>query len=180
MDRGSCPNVNCLPSKNETWSAGVANTWAIVECAGSPPFTHLSFDDFHSIRDNLASGLRATAGRLVPYCMFVDPPLARVGITESEARERGVHVRVAKLATRAIVRTRTTSENVGFLKALVDDCDRIAAFAMIGPEAGEVMESLQATVMASLPYTALRDAVLTHPTMAEGLNAPFGNVPVIG
>ncbi len=162
---------------NERLETSVANTWAMGECAGSPQFTHISFDDFRIVRDNLAGGRRTTAGRLVPYCMFVDPPLARVGMTEREAQERGIHVRVAKLPTRAILRTRTTSDSFGFLKALVDDGDRTVGFAMIGPEAGEVMAAVQVAMMASLPYASLRDAILTHPTMAEGLNALFGNVP---
>ena len=115
---------------------------------------------------------------MTPYCMFIDPPLARVGMSETEARDSGAAVRVAKLPMKAVLRTRTTSETAGFMKALVGADDRILGFTMIGAEAGEVMAVVQTAMVAGLPYTALRDAILTHPTMAEGLNALFGNVPV--
>jgi pyruvate/2-oxoglutarate dehydrogenase complex dihydrolipoamide dehydrogenase (E3) component len=153
------------------------DTWAIGECAGSPQFTHISRDDFRVIRDNLAGGHRTTEGRLVPYCMFIDPPVARVGLSEREARAQGLLVRVARLPTREVFRSWTTSENTGFLKALVGDDDRIAGFAMIGSEAGEVLAVVETAMLAGLPYTALRDAILTHPTMAEGLNLLFWSVP---
>lgn len=162
---------------NDRLETTAADTWAIGECAGSPQFTHISLDDFRVIRDNLGGGHRSTEGRLVPYCMFIDPPLARVGLSEREARDRRIHVRVARLLTRAVLRTRTTSDTAGFMKALVTDDDRIVGFAMIGSEAGEVMAAVQIAMMARLPYTAIRDAILTHPTMAEGLNSLFGNLP---
>jgi pyruvate/2-oxoglutarate dehydrogenase complex dihydrolipoamide dehydrogenase (E3) component len=161
---------------NERLETTAPETWAIGECAGSPQFTHISFDDFRVIRDNLSGGHRTTAGRLVPYCMFIDPPLARVGMSEREANEAGVSIRIAKLPTRAILRTRTTSQSAGFLKVLVGNDDRIIGFAMIGSEAGEVMAVVQTAMIANLPYTALRDAILTHPTMAEGLNVLMSNV----
>ncbi|MPZ48649.1 MAG: mercuric reductase [Dehalococcoidia bacterium] len=162
---------------NERLETTAPDTWAIGECAGSPQFTHVSFDDFRVIRDNLAGGHRTTLACLVPYCMFIDPPLARVGMSEREASDKGVSVRVAKLPMRAILRTRTTSDNAGFMKALVGDDDRIVGFAMIGSDAGEVMAVVQTAMIGSLPYAALRDAILTHPTMAEGLNALFANIP---
>ena len=162
---------------NDRLEATAADTWAIGECAGSPQFTHISLDDFRVIRDNLAGGHRTTEGRLVPFCMFIDPPLARVGMSEREARDSGIHVRVATLLTRAVLRTRTTSDSAGFMKALVADDDRIVGFTMIGSDAGEVMAAVQVAMMAQLPYTVIRDAILTHPTMAEGLNSLFGNLP---
>ncbi|MBN8713519.1 MAG: FAD-dependent oxidoreductase [Xanthomonadales bacterium] len=162
---------------NDRLETTAADTWAIGECAGSPQFTHMSLDDFRVIRDNLAGGQRSTTGRMVPYCMFIDPPLARVGLDEAQARAAGVAVRVAKLPAKAVLRTRTTSQTAGFMKALVDDDDRIAGFGMLGAEAGEVMAVVQTAMAAKLPYTALRDAILAHPTMAEGLNALFGKVP---
>ena len=162
---------------NDRLETTAPDTWAIGECAGSPQFTHMSLDDFRVIRDNLGGGSRTTDGRLMPYCMFIDPPLARVGLSEAEARDSGVAVRVAKLPMKAVLRTRTTSETAGFMKALVDADDRILGFTMIGSEAGEVMAVVQTAMVAGLPYTALRDAILTHPTMSEGLNALFGNVP---
>ena len=165
---------------NDRLETTAENTWAIGECAGTPQFTHMSLDDFRVIRDNLSGGDRSTTGRMAPYCMFIDPPLARVGMSEEEARADGVTVRVAKLPMKAVLRTRTTSESAGFMKALVDADDRILGFTMIGAEAGEVMAVVQTAMLASLPCTALRDAILTHPTMAEGLNALFGSLPAKG
>jgi pyruvate/2-oxoglutarate dehydrogenase complex dihydrolipoamide dehydrogenase (E3) component len=165
---------------NERLETSAPYVWAIGECAGSPQFTHVSFDDFRIIRDNLAGENRTTRGRLVPYCMFTDPPLARVGLSEGEAQRQGVAVRVAKLPTSAVLRTRTIDEARGFMKALVGARDdRILGFAMIGPEAGEVMAAVQTSILAGLPYTALRDAILTHPTMAEGLGSLFSKVPAV-
>jgi pyruvate/2-oxoglutarate dehydrogenase complex dihydrolipoamide dehydrogenase (E3) component len=163
---------------NDRLDTSAPDVWAIGECAGSPQFTHVSEHDFRIIRDNLAGGRRSTRGRLVPYCLFTDPPLARVGLSEAEARERGVAVRVARLPTSAVLRTRTIGESAGFLKALVEARgDRVVGFTMIGPEAGEVMAAAQAAILGGLPYTVFRDAVLAHPTMAEGLGALFAAVP---
>jgi pyruvate/2-oxoglutarate dehydrogenase complex dihydrolipoamide dehydrogenase (E3) component len=162
---------------NERLETSAPEVWAIGECAGSPQFTHVSFDDFRVIRDNLAGAKRTTRDRLVPYCMFTDPPLARVGLSEGEAQRQGVAVRVAKLPTSAVLRTRTMDEPQGFMKTLVGASDdRILGFAMIGAEAGEVVAVVQTAILAGLPYTGLRDAILTHPTMAEGLGSLFSNV----
>ena len=163
---------------NERLETSAPEVWAIGECAGSPQFTHISSDDFRVIRDNLAGKHRTTRGRLVPFCVFTDPPLARVGLNEVEARRSGVPVRVAMLPVEEILRTRTTGETRGFMKALVDARrDEILGFTMLGAEAGEVMAVVQTAMMAGLPYSTLRDAIFTHPTMAEGLNDLFGNVP---
>ncbi len=159
----------------ETTAAGV---WAIGEGAGSPQFTHVSYDDFRIIRDNLAGRNRSTRGRLVPYCMFTDPPLARVGLSEGEAQRLAVEARVAKLPVAAVPRALATGEKQGFMKALVDaHDDQILGFTMIGSEAGEVMSAVQAAMLAGMPYTGLRDAIFAHPTMAEGLSILFSNVP---
>jgi pyruvate/2-oxoglutarate dehydrogenase complex dihydrolipoamide dehydrogenase (E3) component len=163
---------------NERLETSASDIWAIGECAGSPQFTHVSFDDFRIIRDNLAGGNRTTRDRLVPYCMFTDPPLSRVGLREGEARRQGIAVRVAKLPMSAVLRTGTIDEAQGFMKALVGaHNDRILGFTMIGPEAGEVMATVQTGILAGMPYTCLRDAILAHPTMAEGLGSLFSNVP---
>ncbi len=163
---------------NDRLETSAPNVWAIGECAGSPQFTHVSEDDFRVIRDNLAGGNRSTRDRLIPFCLFTDPPLARVGLSEAEARQRGVAVRVAKLPMGAVLRTRTTGEMRGFMKALVDTrSDRVLGFTMFGPEAGEVMAAVQTAMLAGMPYTGLRDAILAHPTMAEGLNGLFSAVP---
>jgi pyruvate/2-oxoglutarate dehydrogenase complex dihydrolipoamide dehydrogenase (E3) component len=163
---------------NERLETSAPNVWAIGECAGSPQFTHVSFDDFRIIRDNLAGGSRTTRNRLIPYCMFTDPPLARVGLSESEALRQGIEVRVAKLPMSGVLRTHTIDETQGFMKALVAARDdKILGFMMIGAEAGEVASVVEMAMLAGLPYTALRDAVLTHPTMAEGLGPLFSNLP---
>jgi pyruvate/2-oxoglutarate dehydrogenase complex dihydrolipoamide dehydrogenase (E3) component len=163
---------------NDRLETSAADVWAVGECAGSPQFTHVSFDDFRIVRDNLAGGRRSTRGRLVPYCMFTDPPLGRVGLSETEARRQGVAVRVAKLPILSVLRSRTTSETRGFMKALVEaEGERILGFVMLGAEAGEVMAVVQAAMLSGMPYTGLREAILAHPTMAEGLGALFSNLP---
>jgi pyruvate/2-oxoglutarate dehydrogenase complex dihydrolipoamide dehydrogenase (E3) component len=163
---------------NERLETSASEVWAIGESAGSPQFTHVSVDDFRIIRDNLAGGKRSTRDRLVPYCMFTDPPLARVGLSEREAQRQGVKVRVARLPMSAVLRTETTDERQGFMKALVGGTDeRILGFTMIGADAGEVIAVVQTAMLASLPYSTLRDAILAHPTMAEGLGSLFSNLP---
>ncbi len=163
---------------NERLETTAPGVWAIGECAGSPQFTHVSADDYRIIRDNLAGAKRSTRDRLVPYCMFTEPPLARVGLSERDARRQGVTVRVARLPTSAVLRTETTDERQGFMKVLVGASDdRILGFAMIGAEAGEVIAAVQTAMLADLPYLKLRDAILAHPTMAEGLGTLFSNVP---
>ena len=162
---------------NHRLETSAPDVWAVGECAGSPQFTHVSFDDFRVIRDNLAGRDRTTHGRLIPYCMFTDPPLARVGLSESEARHRSIAVRVAKLPIVAVLRSRTTSETRGFMKALVEaHGDRILGFAMLGADAGEVTAVVQTAMLAGMPYMGLREAIIAHPTMAEGLGALFANL----
>ena len=161
---------------NERLETTAPDVWAMGECAGSPQFTHVSHDDFRIIRDNLAGGNRSTRDRLVPYCMFTDPPLAHVGLRESEAQHQGVAARVAKLPTSAVLRAETTDETQGFMKVLVGSDDRILGFTMIGAEAGEVMTVVQTAMLAGLPFPKLRDAVIAHPTMAEGLGMLLANV----
>jgi pyruvate/2-oxoglutarate dehydrogenase complex dihydrolipoamide dehydrogenase (E3) component len=164
---------------NDRLETSARDVWAIGECAGSPQFTHVSIDDFRIIRDNLDGANRSTRGRLVPYCMFTEPPLARVGLSEREAQQQGARVRVARLPMSEVRRTATTDETRGFMKVLVGGADdRILGFAMIGAEAGEVMAVVQTAMLANLPYQSLRDAILAHPTMAEGLGSLFSNVPV--
>jgi len=163
---------------NERLETTAPEVWAIGECAGSPQFTHVSFDDFRIIRDNLAGANRTTRDRLVPYCMFTDPPLARVGLSEREAQRQGIGARVARLPMSAVLRTHTIDERQGFMKALVAAReDHILGFTMIGAEAGEVVAVVQMAMLTRLPYTALRDAVIAHPTMAEGLGSLFSIVP---
>src|SRR5699024_7529768 len=154
------------------------NVWAVGDCAGSPYFTHIGFDDFRIVRDNLNGGNRVKTGRLVPWCLFTDPELARIGLSEREAQESDIPYRLFKVPISAVLRTRTLSESHGFLKALVEtDSDSILGFTAFGPHAGEVMAVVQVAMSAGLPYTKLRDEVLTHPTIAEGLIALFTSTP---
>jgi pyruvate/2-oxoglutarate dehydrogenase complex dihydrolipoamide dehydrogenase (E3) component len=162
---------------NERLATTAPNVWAIGECAGSPLFTHVSVDDFRIIKDNLAGGKRSTRDRLVPYCMFTDPQLAHVGLSEREAQRQGIAVRIARLPMSSVLRTHTTDEVQGFMKALIDSDDRILGFTMIGSEAGEVMTAVQAAMLGGLPYQRLRDAVIAHLTVAEGLGLLLANVP---
>ena len=162
---------------NERLETTASDVWAIGECAGSPHFTHVSVDDFRIIKDNLAGGSRTTRDRIVPYCLFTDPPLAHVGLTEREAEDQGIAVRVARLPVSTVLRTHTTDETRGFMKALIGSDDRILGFTMIGAEAGEVMTAVQTAMLAGLPYQRLRDAVIAHLTMAEGLGPLLANVP---
>src|SRR3954465_15905534 len=152
--------------------------WAVGDCAGGPQFTHMADDDVRVVRDNLAGIDRTTTGRLVPFCLFTDPELARVGLSESEAERRGIAYRLVKIQVTAIGRSRTLSEPRGFYKALVAaESDRILGFTAFAPEADAVMTTVQVAISAGVPYTALRDATLTHPTMSEGIAALFRAVP---
>jgi pyruvate/2-oxoglutarate dehydrogenase complex dihydrolipoamide dehydrogenase (E3) component len=164
---------------NDRLETTAPEVWGIGECcSGNPQFTHVSFDDFRIIRDNLSGGDRSRSDRLVPYCLFTDPPLARIGLSELEAKRQDVPVRVAKLPVSAVLRARTIGEQEGFLKVLIEaNGDQILGFTMIGPEAGEVMPVMQTAMLARLPFTVLRDAVIAHPTMAEGLGSLLSNVP---
>lgn len=163
---------------NDRLETTAPNVWAMGECAGSPYFTHVSEDDFSIIHENVNGGNRSTMDRLVPYCVFIDPELARVGLNESEARKRGVAYRLASVPVDAAWRPWTLSEKRGFMKTLIDaHTDRILGFTAFGPEAGELMGTVQLSMLAGLPYTVLRDAMFAHPTMTEGLKALFMSVP---
>src|SRR5216117_435549 len=163
---------------NERLETTAPNVWAAGECAGSPHFTHISENDFHVVHDNILGGHRVTTGRQVPFCMFTDPELARIGLSESEAKERGVAYRLAKTPMVAVFRAQTLSETRGFMKALIDaESDRILGFTAFGVGAGDTMATVQVAMLAELPYTALRDAIFTHPTLPEGLIPLFANAP---
>ena len=163
--------------------------WAVGECAGSPYFTHISVDDFRVVLDNLPGGnggngngaggdgtpRRVTTGRQVPSCLFTDPELARVGLTEREAQARGVPYRLAHVPMAHVLRAHTLGETRGFMKALIEPgTGRVLGFTAFGVEAGEVMPVVQIAMAAGLPYTHLRDMVIAHPTVAEGLGDLFG------
>jgi pyruvate/2-oxoglutarate dehydrogenase complex dihydrolipoamide dehydrogenase (E3) component len=163
---------------NDRLATSAADVWAMGDCAGSPQFTHVAFDDFRVVRDSLKGGNRSTQERLIPYCMFTDPELARVGLNESEAKRREIAFRVAKLPMAAVLRAITLGETRGFVKILIEaKTDRILGFTALGAEASEMMAAVQTAMLGGLPYTVLRDAIFTHPTVAEGLNFLLANVP---
>jgi pyruvate/2-oxoglutarate dehydrogenase complex dihydrolipoamide dehydrogenase (E3) component len=156
-----------------------ANVWAMGDCAGSPQFTHVAFDDFQVVHDNLTGGNRTTTGRLIPFCMFTDPELARVGLNETEARRLGLGYRLLSMPMAAVLRTRAISEPRGFMKMLIAaDSDEILGFTVFGAEATELLAAVQTAMVGRLTYTALRSAIYTHPAMAEGLTFLLRNTPV--
>jgi pyruvate/2-oxoglutarate dehydrogenase complex dihydrolipoamide dehydrogenase (E3) component len=163
---------------NERLETSVPGVWAMGDCAGSPHFTHISFDDFRIIRDNLAGAQRTTTGRQVPTCTFIDPELARVGLNEGEAKRQGIPYRLAKIPMAAVLRTRTLAETGGFLKALISEDDRILGFTGFGVNTGELLPVIQLAMTANLPYTAISSLVVTHPTISEGLLSLLSAVPV--
>lgn len=164
-----------VDSKLETSVPGV---WALGDCNGGPHFTHVSWDDFRIVRDNiLHNAKRTTDGRLVPYTLFIDPELGRVGLTEEEARQRGFNVAIAKLPAVKVPRAVTSGHTRGILKAVIDrDTNKILGCSIFANEGGEVMSVLQVAMLGGLPYTTIRDTIFTHPTMAESLNLLFASV----
>jgi pyruvate/2-oxoglutarate dehydrogenase complex dihydrolipoamide dehydrogenase (E3) component len=163
---------------NERLQTTAANIWAMGDCAGSPQFTHIAFDDFRVVYDNLNGGNRTTRNRLISFCMFTDPELTRVGRNESEARRDGVEYRVAKMPMADVLRTETVSEPRGFLKMLIGaNSDEILGFTAFGFEASEPTVAVQIAMIGRMPYTLLRDAIFTHPTMSEGLIKLLTSVP---
>jgi pyruvate/2-oxoglutarate dehydrogenase complex dihydrolipoamide dehydrogenase (E3) component len=162
---------------DETLRTSAPGIWALGEVAGSPMFTHVSLDDYRVAKSGITGGGRTTTGRLIPYSVFIDPEFARVGLSETEARTQSIRHRVARLPMDVVPRARTLGEHKGFMKAVVAaDDDRILGFAMLGAQAGEVVVVVQMAMLGGLPFTALRDGILAHPTIAEGLNMLFANV----
>ena len=165
---------------NERLETSAPGVWALGDCAGSPLFTHISFDDFRIVRENLGGGRRTTTGRQVPSCLYTDPELAHVGLDESQAKQEGIAYRLAKIPMAAVLRTRAMSETRGFLKVLVAATDdQILGFTGFGEGAGEIMATVQLAIRAAIPYTVLRDMTITHPTLAEGIVALLSKVPAI-
>jgi pyruvate/2-oxoglutarate dehydrogenase complex dihydrolipoamide dehydrogenase (E3) component len=163
---------------NERLETTAADVWAMGDCAGSPQFTHVAYDDFRVVRDNLSGGVRTTRDRLIPFCMFTDPELARVGLNETEARKRGIGYRLAKMPMTAVLRAVALGETRGLVKMLIDtQSDRILGFTALGVEGSEMMAAAQTAMVGGLPYTVLRDAIFTHPTTSEGLVFLLSSVP---
>jgi len=162
---------------NERLETTAAHVWAMGDCAGSPQFTHAAYNDFRVVHDNLNGGNRTTKDRLVPFCMFTDPELVRVGRNESEARRDGVEYRLARMPMANVLRTRTVSEPRGFMKMLIGArSDEILGFTAFGVEASELMAAVQTAMVGRMPFTMLRDAIFTHPTVSEGLVFLLGQV----
>jgi len=160
---------------NERLETNVPNVYALGDVNGGPAFTHISYDDFRIIRANLLEGKAlTTTGRLVPYTVFIDPQLGRVGLSEREARTQGHDIRMAKLPMRHVARALEVDETRGFMKAIVDaKTDQILGAAVLGIEGGEIVAVLQMAMMGNVPYTAIRDGIFSHPTLAESLNNLF-------
>jgi pyruvate/2-oxoglutarate dehydrogenase complex dihydrolipoamide dehydrogenase (E3) component len=162
---------------NDRLETTAANVWAMGDCAGSPQFTHVAYHDFRVVRDNLKGGERTTKGRIVPFCMFTDPELARVGRNEIEAKRDKIEYRVTKLPMANVLRTHTIAEPRGFMKMLIGkDSDEIVGFTAFGIEASELVAAVQTAMVAGLPFTTLRDTIFAHPTMSEGLVFLLGQV----
>ena len=162
---------------NDRLETSAKGIYALGDIKGGPAFTHISYDDFRIIRSNVIEKEKKTAStkdRMVPYCVFIDPQLGRVGLTETEARAQGRKIRVAKLPMSSVARALEVDETRGFMKAVVDsDTNQILGAAVLGLEGGEVMSVLETAMMGKLPYTALRDATYAHPTLSESLNNLF-------
>ncbi len=160
---------------NSRLETSVPGVYALGDVKGGPAFTHVSYDDFRVIRTNLLQGGDATTdGRLVPYTVFLDPQLGRVGLSEREARAQGRRYRVARMPMAQVARALETDESRGVMKVLVDaDSGRLLGAAVLGMEGGELMAMLQLAMMGNLTYDSLRDAVFAHPTLAESLNNLF-------
>ncbi len=163
-----------MSDRLETTAAGV---FALGDINGGPAFTHISYDDFRIIRSNVIEKRNvSTAGRLLPYTLFIDPQLGRVGMTEAQARGSGRKIRVAKMPMSYVARALEVDESRGFMKVIVAaETSQMLGAAILGTEGGEVMAQIQLAMMGKLPYTALKDAVFAHPTLAESLNNLFGH-----
>jgi pyruvate/2-oxoglutarate dehydrogenase complex dihydrolipoamide dehydrogenase (E3) component len=162
---------------NEKLQTTSKNVFALGDIKGGPAFTHISYDDFRIIRTNLIEkGNASTTGRLVPYTVFIDPQLGRVGLSETEARERNLEIRVAKMPMNYVARALEVDETRGFMKVIVGKkSNQILGAAVLGLEGGEIMSQIQIAMMGKLPYTVLQNAVFAHPTLSESLNNLFGH-----
>jgi pyruvate/2-oxoglutarate dehydrogenase complex dihydrolipoamide dehydrogenase (E3) component len=162
---------------NDKLETSVPGVYAVGDVNGGPAFTHVSYDDYRILKVNLLEGgSHSTVGRPIPYCVFIDPQLGRIGLTEKQARAQGKKVRVARLPMTSVARALETGKTRGFMKALVDPgTDEILGAAVLGRDGGEVMSMIQLAMMGKLKYTVLHDAILAHPLMAESLNNLFNS-----
>lgn len=162
---------------NDRLETNVPGVFALGDIKGGPAFTHISYDDFRIIRTNvIEKGSTSIAGRLLPYTLFIDPQLGRVGMSEEQARAAGRKIRVAKMPMNYVARALELDESRGFMKAIVDsDSEQILGAAVLGIEGGEVMSQIQLAMLGKVPYTTLKDGVFAHPTLAESLNNLFAH-----
>jgi pyruvate/2-oxoglutarate dehydrogenase complex dihydrolipoamide dehydrogenase (E3) component len=160
---------------NDRLETNVPGLYALGDVKGGPAFTHISYDDYRIIRNNLLRGGHSTTkDRFVPYTVYIDPQLGRIGLTEQEARAQGRTIRVAKIPMSWVARALEMAEPRGFLKAVVDaETRQILGAAVLAVEGGEIMSMLEIAMMGKLPYTALEDGIFAHPALAEGLNTLF-------
>jgi pyruvate/2-oxoglutarate dehydrogenase complex dihydrolipoamide dehydrogenase (E3) component len=160
---------------NAQLETNVSGVYALGDIKGGPAFTHISYDDYRIIRSNVLKGGHASiAGRLIPYTVFIDPQLGRVGITEAEAQSNGMDIEIAKMPMSRVARALEVDESRGFMKAVIDaKTQQILGAAVLGIEGGELMSMIQLAMMGRVPYTALRDGIFAHPTLAESLNNLF-------
>lgn len=175
---GVAMNAGGFIQVNDRLETNVPDIWALGDINGGPQYTHIALDDYRIIKANLIDGgNRSTGDRPIPSCLFIDPELAQVGLTETAAQQQGYDIRVAKLDASAIPRARTLGQTDGLLKAIVDaKSDRILGCSLLCHAAGEMISTVQMVMQAQMPYTVLRDGVLTHPTMTEGLNLLFSKL----
>jgi pyruvate/2-oxoglutarate dehydrogenase complex dihydrolipoamide dehydrogenase (E3) component len=163
----------------QTSSNGV---FAVGDCAGSPHFTHVAFDDFRIVRDFLLGKTAAAdriTGRQIPFTLYTSPELAHVGLREHEARSKAIRFRITKVPMLVFLKTRTLGETTGFAKALIAEDDTILGFTALGVGSGELLPVVQLAMKKSLPYTDITDLIITHPTLGEGLVALFSSVPLL-
>jgi len=163
---------------NDRLETNIPKIWALGDINGGPQYTHVALDDYRIVKANLIDGgNRSTSDRLVPSCLFIDPELAHVGLTETKAQQQGYAIRVAKLDASAILRAITEGQTDGLMKAIIDTkTGRILGCSLLCHEAGEVISTVQMVMQAQMPYTVLRDGILAHPTMTEGLNMLFSKL----
>lgn len=163
---------------NDRLETSIPGVYALGDVNGGPPFTHVSYDDFRVVRDRLLEGKDSSrAGRVLSYTVYIDPQLGRVGMSEAQAREAGLSIRVAKLPMTHVARAVERDETRGFMKAVVEaETGRILGCAVLGIEGGELASMIRVAMMGGLDYSALREGIFSHPSLSESLNNLFAHL----